>query len=631
MTKGTILIVDDIEANRETLESLLDYPELELHYAADGATALAKAAKLQPDLVLLDVMMPGMDGFEVCVRLRADPRIAEVPIIMVTSLDDRKSRLRGIEAGADDFVSKPFDRVELRARINGILRLNRFRRMQEASEQIRAQAALIDLAPDAIMVCDFDERITYWNAAAEHLYGWPAQNAIGQRVDELLSSYNDEADFGEGSFSDDEWRREICQFTRERKEIVVESRRKLLRDAEGRPKAMLVINTDLTGKKQLEAQFLRMQRLDSIGTLATGIAHDLNNVLAPIVLLVEPLKTKCADSEAAGMLSVIAECAQRGGAMVKQVLSFGCGTNGQRVEIQVKRLIQAMQQVASDTFLKHAQVRANVPDDLWTLRGDPTQLHQVLMNLCVNARDAMPRGGELTISAENLTIDALYSGLSHGVKPGPYILLQVQDTGAGMPPEIIARIFDPFFTTKEIGKGAGVGLSTTLGIVKKHGGFIDVSSEVGKGTTFKVYFPAMCEGLADTTVESTAELPGGNGELVLVVDDEATVREVIKQTLEAFGYRVVVAADGVEAVAIMVTPESAIAAAFVDMTMPVMDGRTTVQILRRLNPQLPIVVASGLASSQYAEEMSNFGVKRLLAKPFSTETLLTTLREAVKG
>lgn len=217
MNKGTILIVDDIEANRQTLESLLDYPELELHYAADGATALAEAVKLQPDLILLDVMMPGMDGFEVCVRLRADPRIAEVPVIMVTSLDDRKSRLRGIEAGADDFVTKPFDRAELRARINGILRLNRFRRMQEASERIRAQAALIDLAPDAIIVCDLSECITYWNSAAERLYGWPVQEAVGQRIGELLPSAETGTALGLESFSNDEWRREVSQFTREKK------------------------------------------------------------------------------------------------------------------------------------------------------------------------------------------------------------------------------------------------------------------------------------------------------------------------------------------------------------------------------------------------------------------------------
>ncbi len=259
--------------------------------------------------------------------------------------------------------------------------------------------------------------------------------------------------------------------------------------------------------------------------------------------------------------------------------------------------------------------------------GDPTQLHQVLLNLCVNARDAMPVDGRLTISAENLTIDAHYAGLNSEARPGPYVLLQIEDTGTGIPPEIIGKIFDPFFTTKEVGTGTGLGLSTTLGIVKSYGGFVHVSSELGKGTTFKVYFPAQTEGLADTLAESAAELPRGDGELILVIDDEAAVREITRQTLEAFGYRVVLAAEGSEAVAVLAAQGTEIAAALTDMAMPRMDGPATIQVLRRLNPRLPIVAVSGLTvNGQYASLMG-LGVKHFLAKPFTAETLLKTLQQ----
>lgn len=325
MPKSTILIVDDVEANRETLEDLLDDPNLELNYVADGPAALVKAAEIRPDLILLDVMMPGMDGFEVCTRLRATPVINEVPIIMLTSLDDRESRLRGIESGADDFLSKPYDRIELRSRIRGILRLNRFRLLQQASERVREQAELIDLAPDAILVCDLQQRITHWNPAAERLYGWSASEAIGQCANILLARGEDEETSMAELPSGDEWRGEITQVTRDENDIIVDCRRKLLRDASGRPKAFLSINTDLTEKKQIEEQILRAQRLESIGALASGIAHDLNNALGPSLMSIELLRDRLVEESDVSLLDMLEESTQRGARLVKQILGFARG------------------------------------------------------------------------------------------------------------------------------------------------------------------------------------------------------------------------------------------------------------------------------------------------------------------
>ena len=320
---------------------------------------------------------------------------------------------------------------------------------------------------------------------------------------------------------------------------------------EDNPEEGVSFAVDLTERKKLEQQFLRTQRMESIGTLAGGIAHDLNNTLGPIIMSIDLLKMNCPDQSSQELLAIISSSAQRGADMVSQVLSFARGVEGRRMEVQVKHLVREIEKIVNDTFLKNIQVRTIIPNDLWTVRGDPTQLHQVLLNLCLNARDAMPAGGILTISVENLTLDAQYAGQSLNVEAeaGPYIFIQVKDSGGGMSSETMERIFDPFFTTKELGKGTGLGLSTTAAIVKSHGGFIRVYSEVGKGTTFKIYLPAQVEPTA-AEAEHAAEMPRGNGELILVVDDEAAVREITQQTLQAFGYRAIVATDGADAVAV---------------------------------------------------------------------------------
>ncbi len=312
----------------------------------------------------------------------------------------------------------------------------------------------------------------------------------------------------------------------------------------------LAFTVDLTERKKLEQQFLRAQRMESIGTLAGGIAHDLNNVLGPIMMSIALLKMRFPDPASQELISIIGTSAERGADMVRQVLSFARGMEGRRMEVQVKHLIQDIEKIIRDTFSKDIQLRSIIPHDLWTIQGDPTQIHQVLLNLCVNARDAMPNGGVLTLCAENRVLDETYAALENGASPGAHVYLQVEDTGTGMPEEIIDKIFEPFFTTKGIGKGTGLGLSTSVAIVKSHGGFMRVYSEPGKGTRFKVYLPAQTEASAEMLEEIAAEMPRGHGELILVVDDEASVRQITQQTLEAFGYRVVVASNGGEAVTV---------------------------------------------------------------------------------
>ena len=382
---------------------------------------------------------------------------------------------------------------------------------------------------------------------------------------------------------------------------------------------------DLTEKKKLEQQFLRAQRIESIGSLASGIAHDLNNVLAPILLSIDLLKMRELDEKRLRILSTIEVSAKRGADMVHQVLSFARGMDGQRAEVQIKHLVRDLVKILGDTFPKNISIEENLSADLWTLDADPTQLHQVLLNLCVNARDAMPVGGKITITAQNRTVDEQYAASEADARAGRYVQINVEDTGEGIPREIIDKIFDPFFTTKEVGQGTGLGLATTLAIVKSHGGFIRVESESNAGTTFRIYLPAYARAASENIEASEEPLPRGQGETILVVDDEASVREITKQTLEAFGYEVLLASDGAAAVLLYAKHQAEIAAVLTDMAMPIMDGSKTIQVLARMNPHLRVIaVGANMAES------TSHGMRRFLTKPFTAQTLLQVLRSLLE-
>lgn len=502
---------------------------------------------------------------------------------------------------------------------------------KRSQEKLREQAALLDQAKDAIIVRDLDHRILYWNKSAERFYGWSADEARDRSIRDLI--YRDSGPFDAATarvLAHGEWTGEIEQWRRDGTLITVDGRWTLLRDENGQPKSVLAINTDITERKKLEQQFLRAQRMESIGTLAGGIAHDLNNLLAPITMGVELLRRFDPSPRAKPIIENIERAARRGTDLVKQVLSFARGIEGSRVPMQVRHVVREIESIVENTFPKNIVVETYLPDTLWLVTGDPTQLNQILLNLCVNARDAMPDGGTLTLTADNIEIDEQYAVMNRGVSSGRYVVLTVTDTGIGMPQEIIDRIFDPFFTTKEIGKGTGLGLSTVLGIVRSHGGFINVYSEPGKGSTFKVYLPAQEGGAPDDPAQSEAEkFPRGHGELILVVDDEASILEITKQTLEAFGYRVITAEDGAQAIGQFALARDQVAAVLTDMMMPVMDGPALIVALRRIDPAVRIIAASGLNANGNVAKAANLGVQHFLAKPYSADALLAILRQVL--
>lgn len=386
---------------------------------------------------------------------------------------------------------------------------------------------------------------------------------------------------------------------------------------------------DLTERKKLEEQFFRAQRMESIGTLAGGIAHDLNNVLAPILLSVALLKEATRDDGLRALLETVEGCAQRGADLVQQVLSFARGVEGRRIIVNPLHLMRELLRTMRDTFPRSIDIRFESSGDLWTVTGDATQIHQVFLNFCVNARDAMPESGRLTVSMENIVLDETYAAMNIDGRAGAYVVVTVADSGAGIPPEIRERIFEPFFTTKEIGKGSGLGLSTSLAIVKSHGGFIHVYSEMGQGTKFKVYLPANPTATSANEVVVDTPLPCGHGELVMVVDDEPAIRAIAKVTLERFGYRVIVATNGAEAVALYATRRSEIALVLTDMAMPVMDGPATIIALKSIDPSVRIIGSSGLTSNDGVAKAVGAGVQHFVPKPYTAETLLTTLRLAL--
>ncbi len=502
-------------------------------------------------------------------------------------------------------------------------------RQQRANRRLHEQASLLDKAQDAIIVTDLDRRITYWNKSAERLYGWTSAEAVGRVITELFygdAGGDDASQAYHAVIRKGEWTGELRPVNRLGRPVTVESRFTLVRDAQGEPQSVLSIDTDVSERRQLEQQFYRAQRLESIGTLAGGIAHDLNNVLTPIAMGIELLKESVIAPADREVLAMIGTSTTRGAEMVRQVLSYARGVEGRRVEVDPATLVADVARIARDTLPKTIDIRTRVEPGLPPLVGDPTQCHQVLVNLCVNARDAMPAGGQLTISAARARLDES-SGVN--LPPGDYVKLEVQDSGAGIAPDIVDRIFDPFFTTKEPGQGTGLGLSTSLTIVKSHGGEIEVVSYGDRGTVFAVYLPSGSGARPGPVAVDATPGPEGSGQTVLVVDDEAAIRLIAQRTLERGGYRVLLAADGAEAVAVFGAHHQTIAAVLLDMTMPVLAGVPAIQAMARINPRVPIVAMSGIIANEEAARAASDQVKAFLPKPFTTKTLREALNHVL--
>ena len=621
-----VLLIEDNPGDQRLLQELLrevSSVAITLAFADSLSQGTQRLKEAHFDVVLLDLFLPDGQGLDTFTQLHQQAR--EIPIVVTTGLNDETLALKAVQAGAQDYLVKGQMTGEL------LVRSMRYAvERKRAEHTIREQAALLDIATDAILVRDLQSHILFWNQGAERLYGWSRAEAVGKQTFELLFTAIDQAEAAQQQLLvENEWQGELTQVTKAGQEVTIESRWTLVRDGENQPQFVLVVSTDVTSKKQLEAQFFRAQRLESIGTLASGIAHDLNNILTPVLATAQLLQMEVfnQDRRSIELLRILETNARRGAEIISQVLSFARGVEENNTILQTAHLIREVQQIIRGTFPKSMELQVDVSKDLWTVTGNATQLHQVLMNLCVNARDAMPQGGLIKIRAENLTLDPAYVRNHLEAQAGAYIAITVADSGSGIEPEVLDRMFEPFFTSKPVGKGTGLGLSTALGIIKSHRGFVTVSSKIGIGTEFKVFLPAIAAAPQPDGDRSEALM--GYQELVLVVDDEAPIREITEASLDAYNYRVLTAADGPAAIALYAQQQTDISLVIVDMMMPLMDGAMITRVLQKINPKVNIIAVSGLPYDQLEASLAGLGIQRFLSKPYTIQELLQSVHDTL--
>lgn len=519
---------------------------------------------------------------------------------------------------------KPYQYVAIRYEITA---------RKNAEERIRQQASLLEKTQDAIIVCDPALRVVFWNRAAVEIYGYSVEEAVGKNLPSLVAEQHDSGFRLRGE--SDEWSSEEVHRTAAGQKIDVETRWTRVRNSEGETDYFLLVVTDITEKKRAGEMLLRAQRLESVGTLAGGIAHDLNNILSPIMMAAQMLRPEINAAGARKWLDIISESARRGAELISQVLLFARGLGGERVAVQLRHIVRDVLRVIEETFPRSIEIRQQIGRDLPLVLADPTQIQQVLMNLCVNARDAMPDGGVMTVTLREVSgneakrVSAL---AENGEKAGAnYVAIEVEDTGTGIAPEIRTRIFDPFFTTKEVGKGTGLGLSTTLRIIESHNGFIDVETEPGKGSRFTIYLPALSKPSAegsDNNAAGTENIEAGAEELILIVDDEPAIRETTSAALISAGFRAITATDGVDAIAKFSNYRNEISLVITDIAMPGMDGIAMIKSLRNHLPDLRIIAISGILSDEQRRLLRSMNID-VLEKPFDIPRLLASVKKSL--
>ena len=502
---------------------------------------------------------------------------------------------------------------------------------------LRLQASALESAANAITISDRTGMIEWVNPAFCALTGYSAAEAIGHNPRELMKSGRHNEPFFKNLWTTilagKVWKSEVVNRRKDGSIYTEFQTITPVRDERGQVSRFISIREDFTEKKLLEEQALRAQRVQNLGMLAAGIAHDFNNALAPILLAGPLLRPQVSTPGGQRMLDIIEQCSERGAALVRQMLSFAHGSIGQKVHVQVRHVLREAIDLVTTTFPKSIEIESHLPNDMWPVPGDPTQINQVFMNLFINARDAMARGGKLAIIAANRTLDAAAAAKVPDGRPGNFLAVEVRDTGTGIPPEVLERMWEPFFTTKGVDKGTGLGLSTVRGIVSQHDGFVAVQTthggRAGHGTSFTVYLPAAVVG---DKVRGESDAPGkpalrGEGELILVVDDEESVREVSAKILIRQGYRVVTASNGADAIAIFGPRAGEVQLLLTDNDMPILGGDALIASLRQLNPDLPVVIMSG--EDRQGDEANELSAAAYLAKPFSAETLMSIVRRTL--
>lgn len=578
------------------------------------------------DVILSDHSLIALDSVTALefAQLQSPPK----PFIFLSDNIGEEQVVELMRLGATDFVHKrrlqrlvPAIERALRESSSGSNHPLRDLVLRRAEARIREQAALLDKAQDAILVQHLDGVITYWNKGAEQIYGWSASEAVGREIVGLLCVEPARHRFArEHTMAQGEWRGELRHRTKSGVEVTVQSRWSLVHDEDGRPKAFLVINTDVTENRVLEAKFLRAQRLESMGMLVSGIAHDLNNVLAPILMSVDLLRMMMKDPAAEKLIQTMQRSVKHGAALVQQLLAFARGAEGRHVEVNLRPLLAEFVEFMKPTLGSKIQLDLQLNASPAPVMADATQLKQVLMNLCINARDAMSTGGAINIIVDNVRLDPTQARLMPEGRAGDFVMLAIEDDGAGIQPEILERIFDPFFTTKDPGRGTGLGLSTVRGIVKGHDGFMTVESTLGRGTTFRIYLPVHAEAMA--LAES---LPA-----ILLLESEEMVRTTLTLLLKSEGYHVLAVENARGALELFESRVSRIELMIADLAPTDMDGVDLISFARQKQPRLPVVALTGMPLSEIVG-LEKFSGVRVLSKPLTRPALIEAVQQALRS
>jgi PAS domain S-box-containing protein len=500
-----------------------------------------------------------------------------------------------------------------------------------SDRRLMEQNDILTNSHEGVMIVNPANQITLWNRGASEIFGWNVEDAIGRQPEQLLRLKDPSisAAWHENLARKGFWAGEICLNNRAGAPIIVDVRTTQVLDKDGRPRAILSFFTDITEKKLLMEKFLHAQRLESIGMLAAGIVHDLNNMLAPITFATPLLRKKLSDPSDLRILNIVEQSTARGASLVKQILGFVHTGSGDFQPTQVKYLLRDIVSVAHETFPRTIEIREHIESSLWPVLGNATQIHQILLNLCINARDAMPNGGTLTITATNHVIREGELCPQEGSHPGLWLKLEVADTGSGIAPEVRRHLWEPFFTTKGETKGTGLGLSTVQSIVRQHHGFIELLPAGASGTTFHVFLPASEDLPPVAGAEQGSANPFGNGELILVVDDDSLIREMVSEILGSHGYRTEVYSNGSEAINSFGTHAEEISLVITDVDMPVLGGQELARALLRIRPDIRLLFISGLVDGSLhiiPDDASSKGLSNpFLLKPFTPSALLLSV------